>query len=94
MIPYKDHGKVVWGLPFFHTGGLQLKPRGQVVSLKFFGHVLMFLQLAEGRGFPDQDGNVSLEEKQPLYHTAKSTLVIFATETRQACFTTSRGSSP
>lgn len=49
------------------TRGLQLEPRGQVVSLKFFRHVLMFLQLAEGQDFLDQNAKVSTEgkKKQP-----------------------------
>lgn len=81
------------GPPSLHTRGLQLEPRGQVVSLKFFRHVHMFLQLAEGQGFPDQDGNVSSEGKQQLYYTAKSALYDFATQTRQAYFTTNHGFS-
>lgn len=56
------------GPPSLHTRGLQLEPRGQVVSLKFFRHVLMFLQLAEGPGFPDQNGKVSSEKKKKNSH--------------------------
>lgn len=61
------------GPPSLHTRGLQLEPRGQVVSLKFFRHVLMFLQLAEGPGFPDQNGKVSSEKKKrPLQYMTRS----------------------
>lgn len=42
------------GLPLFIQEASKLEARGQVVSPKFFRHVLMFLQLAEGQGFPDR----------------------------------------
>lgn len=38
-----------------------------------FRHVLMFLQLTKGQGFPDQDAKASSEEKQQLHYTEKST---------------------
>lgn len=72
------------GPPSLHTRGLQLEPRGQVVSLKFFRHVLMFLQLAEGHGFPDQDAKVS--SKQQLCRAAKSTLSDFCHTDETAIF--------
>ena len=52
------------GPPSLHTRGLQLEPRGQVVSLKFFRHVLMFLQLAHR-------DNVFLIEMPKFPHTAQ-----------------------
>lgn len=45
----KDHGKVVcmWrrgGVPLFTQEASKLKPRGRIVSQKFFGRVFVFLQ--------------------------------------------------
>lgn len=57
--------KLVWGLPLI-IQGLQLEPKGQAVSLKFFRHVHMFLQLAEGQGFSDQDSKASSGEKKQI----------------------------